>query len=241
MMDELLVVYSMGKVGSTTISKSLLESGKFCFDIHTLDRELLLSRLQQNVDAGTIPSTHISQSQFLYYKFRSTSKVKIITLIRDPFSRNISAVFQNLQQSNGTPSLAQIQHLIERYDVPFACNWIDREILKNTNIDLYDKPFSPQDKYSVIKEGQFEILTIRTDLDDRIKAGIISDFVQRPITIQKHNAAENKWYSELYQDFFDTGKLSKEWIESCLDCRINSKFFTKEERLRNTEKAYAFL
>lgn len=99
-----IVIYQMGKVGSTTIVESLRRSvpERSIFHVHFLSTEGIkieedfyrehLSRI------GAIHD-HLLESWYLseqFDKITSDEKYKIITLVREPIARNISAFSRRL-------------------------------------------------------------------------------------------------------------------------------------------------
>ncbi len=113
---EPLLVYQMGKVGSATIVSSLkaatgVESRYSIYHIHWLSPERLIyeEELYKNARArynGSALSAHrfypgyVWSGQFLKRRIQNQprkSKWTVITLVREPISRNVSSFFQNLE------------------------------------------------------------------------------------------------------------------------------------------------
>ena len=138
-MSDLLLVYTMGKVASTTVSESLIKSGIECHDVHTLIKSSLINQMQKSVESGNIPSNHIGRSINIFRRFQHAEKVKIVTCVRDSFSRNISAVFQNLPEKDY--SISALQGIIEKTDPDIPGTWFKNQFAQATGIDIFEKPF----------------------------------------------------------------------------------------------------
>jgi hypothetical protein len=98
-----IIVYQMGKVGSSAILKSLqsLNLSKPIFHVHYLTHDAIdgIERKYANL-SKPIPK-HICTSRILLNDIKKSvdginKKLKIVTLVREPVARNISAFFQNI-------------------------------------------------------------------------------------------------------------------------------------------------
>lgn len=238
-MSELLLVYTMGKVASTTISESLMASRIQCYDIHTMRKESLVLQMKKHAENNTIPNNHIGRSIDIFRRFQNSKKIKIITCVRDSFSRNISAIFQNLPEKDYT--LSELQEIIENSVPDAPGSWLRRELLATTGINILGKPFDIDAKYGIFSDDRFEVLVMRVDLDNDKKQQLISDFVGEKITLINKNEAQNKWYKSLYKDFFDKGKLSNDWVTKCVDSNYMHKFYSEDERKDFNKKAFSIV
>lgn len=138
-----LLVYQMGKVGSSTIVESLqthdfVKSAYSLYHVHWLDPNRLRQELriykeaQKRYGGSSLPRQRFFPryawiGEFLSNRIRRERNIhwKIITLARDPIARNISSFFQNLdtllcydyQELSKTRSIASIVHeLVNLYN-----------------------------------------------------------------------------------------------------------------------------
>jgi len=104
MEKETVLIYTMGKVGSSSIYQSLNSSDKFKpYHIHSLNKKVLLNLKQSLIKNQLKIEKHITESELILNSLSDSDKeVKIITLVRDPISRNIAAYFQNLDYFNSS-------------------------------------------------------------------------------------------------------------------------------------------
>lgn len=90
----------MGKVGSSSIYQSLARSKNFKpYHIHTLNEITIQKIKERSKSKGLKIEQHIKDSEYIlqnYFSRTQKEKIKIITLVREPISRNIAAYFQNL-------------------------------------------------------------------------------------------------------------------------------------------------
>ena len=137
-----LIVYSMGKVGSSTVIRSIVKSN--CnirpYQVHWLTRENMRFdeafyyrqevRFRNTPVARRFRPTYIWNAEYLLNRIkkkrRSKSKYKVVSLTRDPVARNLSSFFQNLELFFGydikkkaqckdkIPVLAELQRLFQQ-------------------------------------------------------------------------------------------------------------------------------
>jgi hypothetical protein len=194
---EPVIVYTMGKVGSSTVFHAFQKQHFFSlvYHVHHLTDEAYQSavkRYEKNdlnlsgkVSLLTLMkgnSQHMSASQILKRPpvVNSKRKWNVITLVRDPFSTFLSHLFQNPKLTRpfllGRDGLLD-KNKVERYisktflnfktGEDFISNWFDREFLKFTGIDLYQHPFDAEVGYSIIQEERFNIVVVSLQSLDR--------------------------------------------------------------------------
>lgn len=124
-----VLVCIMGKVGSQSISRSLLKQyQRLVLSTHTfsLNHEDLLIR-------------HLYQ-----YALVDRKPLKVISLVREPIGKNVSSLFQNLDVNTGLSnaknklSVAELRGIFIKdycHDVPLQ--WFDKNILINFGIDVF--------------------------------------------------------------------------------------------------------
>ena len=144
----------MGKVGSSSIYKSLLDV-KIPGSIHHLH---ILSHRKLEASKADHHATNRSFSKQLNnglavreYLDRNPDQVAyIITVVREPVSQKISSFFQNMRirnpdllTDNGTWDEDRTRHRLEQeledYDpgTEWNCNWFDADFSPALNIDIY--------------------------------------------------------------------------------------------------------
>ncbi len=202
----------MGKVASSSIYYSL----RFCYIGPVIHGHAFGPR-----------SKHF-EIRRLYKYFQKGGHLKVITLVREPVSRNISAFFQNFKRFTGKEVYEWDQHLIDlkaifienfHHDGPLI--WFDKKIKKVFGIDIYEDEF-PAEGYTSMKNGSVEILAIKHDLPNELKEKIISEFIGiKKFKINDTNAGSDKVYKDLYSAFKQEVKLPK----PLLDHLTNSTYF----------------
>ncbi len=162
-----LVVYQMGKVGSTSVYRALQAAAPeySVYHVHTLDAEQMASAQRSYARTyhlrGVVPH-HLMASRHLrsdLERGQPRGRWKVLTLVRDPIARNVSSFFQDLQlrhpdfpyasrlASGDTERLAAdlVELFLSRHDHDEPLRWCDRELRGVLGVDVYAAPF-PHDR-----------------------------------------------------------------------------------------------
>lgn len=220
----------MGRVGSTSISEAIWRSGLGCFDIHSVDEK----RLRERTATGKAPD-HVWHAMGLRRRLlENTDQFLIITSMRDPISRNISAVMQNIRYAlpkgialDSEEARRVVLGKIRRYDHYKPLRWVHRE-MGALGIDLYAHPFDPAEKYAVY-DDRTKVVVFRVDAPDEIKTRVLSECLGRQIEVKRENGAEDKPHKELYR--YAMGfRFPDDFVNRMYDHRYVRHFWTEEER-----------
>ena len=95
-----VLIYQMGKVASSSIFHSLKTTTDFnAFHVHRLNPKHITRVREGHLQRGDSPPIEDEEGLYLYENLIKPCRtpIKIISLVREPISRNISAFFQNLQ------------------------------------------------------------------------------------------------------------------------------------------------
>ncbi|WP_298637081.1 putative capsular polysaccharide synthesis family protein [uncultured Umboniibacter sp.] len=238
---ELVVVYTVGKVASSTISESIKAAGLQCYDVHVMEHSRLLNVMKTHARDNVFPPPHIAQSLLIRRDFFSKySNVKLISLIRDCPSRNVSCVFQNLPKDEAVSVEEVSEQLLAMHFNPFS-PWFRKELLEVTGIDVMATPFDRDAKWQRYSRGRFELLLMRTDLADDEKSQQLENYLGISVPLLHSNVGAKKWYSELYNRFNSSGELSEKWINSAIDNKFMRHFFHDYEREKLRTKYSSFV
>jgi len=200
-MANVIYIYQMGKVGSSSIRHSL----KGALEI-------------------PVYQVHYFKKNQVYDK-----NCKIISLVREPIERNFSGFFQNFERVVGIPfaqSNYSVQELLDVYlekyihDVPLT--WYDTEFNKVTGIDVYSKEFN---KYSIIDN----VLFMQCELPDSKKEELISNFLGiNDFTITRTGMSSLATYGKMHRKFVDTVKFPKSYLDTFLGTKFVNHFYSDD-------------
>ena len=212
--DKSLLIYQMGKVGSSSLEASL-PNGVQVHDFYYnppcyVHRKIAYSGVWKYC-------LHRSSLIFKRNLYRFRKEVKIITLIREPVSRNISMFFQSLPywvieyqtgiatngvgvgaRYEGDEFLQQCFQSVFPHDYP--SDWFDVEFYKFTGIDVYAQSYDKDVGYKTYKNGRYNVLLIDMKRLNEL-SNVVSEFVGQEVVLQDKNKATNKWYAPFYPAF----------------------------------------
>ncbi|SQD79772.1 putative capsular polysaccharide synthesis family protein [Moritella yayanosii] len=231
--EDAILVYQMGKVGSTSFEQSLPNS----IHLHTLFGNspcYLHQNLRDKYKLGLLKRLFFEFVKRIAIKKRN--KIKIISLIREPISRDKSMFFQNIQhwlykysedpstdiRSEGNEYLVDAFYKI--YDFDYGLNWYSREFKKFTGIDVYQYEYNVKEGYTIINEGKFEVLIINLANLNELNA-VITNFTGQDISQVKGNSGDKKWYSEVYKAFNKGFVIRTEYREKIQNSIFYRHFF----------------
>jgi hypothetical protein len=197
-----ILIYQMGKVGSTSLYKTLKRSATRypVFHIHWFSKKGLGRADRINATAlDPIFDMHLRRCKLLRacYDEGKIGKCKIISLVREPIAREVSNLFQDIHifhpqllDSDGKfkleAALAEVKHKIEQKtkDVRYCLSWFDEEFKEALQINIYDYPFDKDAGYRIIKCGRYDILLLKLERLSSCFHKAMSDFLG--LRVQRH-------------------------------------------------------
>jgi hypothetical protein len=215
-----VLVYQMGKVASSSIHQSIEEVYKgYCFHTHYFERYHKVMPL-------------VGEVHRQYY--RNKIPLKIVTMVREPIDRNISAFFQWFRKTTG--SEFQKEHVdmealmasfLEKFDHQQCLVWFDKHMLKHFNIDVFNRDF-PERGYDIFIRGNIELLLLKHDLGDTVKEKLIGEFLDlEDFSLIRTNVSASKDYGQTYKKF-KTMQLPQSYIDWMLGSRYAQHFYNNE-------------
>ena len=220
---ECIYVYTMGKVASSSIDKTLKRIGYKTRHFHYFKGDY-------NSQAESVSSIASLSS------LKGESR-RIITLTRDPIARNVSAFFQNLgnflQTKQDKKDIEKIQETFrEKYNHKLPINWFDGEFKATTGVDIYQIPFDKVQGYNCIRQGNLHILVMKSEISDGVKVSALARFLgdgNRPLEILKSNDSADKDYSAVYRQILNRIRFNEDFLEEIYSSKYSQHFYTTEE------------
>lgn len=234
--DQIFLIYTMGKVGSSTLQSSFETNYPFlpAFQIHFLSDYWLKEKLPSMPEYYQV---HLKWAKrfFDFRKANPKHRLKIITLMREPVMRDVSDLFENGAEYFQTDDLNKVseEKILERLaknDYDYTLNWFENEFNAWTGIDIYSQPFQKEKGYSIWKFPDFDILCIQLEkLDDVIKEAM-TEFSGFPFELaDKANSSENKSTKALYKNVVGKFRLSPEKAKAVYESKLVQHFYSEKE------------
>ena len=183
-----IIVHQMGKVGSKTVELSLRKAYEAAgirvpiYHTHILNdfaevRQYVLQEQHRQNSADPLATLEHGESVRKQIDENPAQHWNIISLVRDPISRNISAFFESLRDhipdwreryAQGTLTLYEVQALFLKsssaYEKPDV--WFDSQVksIPAFGIDVYATPFPHEIGYKIYPgAAQANLLLIRLE------------------------------------------------------------------------------
>jgi len=228
----------MGKVGSSSILKTFKsEFDGNIFHVHNLT----LDHFDYLVYADIEKRNRVIQKiKDIQRSVLSNEKWKIISLVRDPIDRNISAFFQNInlfvpdllnKYRNKEILLAELFCMFfEKASHKYPLNWFDNQIRKTFGIDIFLEDFSKHKGYHIYRKDNFELLILRLEDLNNCFEPAIRDFLNiENINLKNDNISKDKEYKKIYQKFKNNIIIPESYFELMYNSKFTKYFYTEAE------------
>jgi hypothetical protein len=256
---HLILVYQMGKVGSSSVVRSLKAQDIPSYNVHTF-APFFLKRGQKIFKAefyatNMVPKTLWDQQLIRRQILQSSSDkpVKIISLVRDPIARNVSQFFQwpnmVMEQSDGgyhlrspvfnydriLKSEAVEDELAKLYLTRFKLHerplvWFDEELKHHFGIDVYGSDFPKERGYAIYRNGQTDAMVIKLEHLGDIARSALKEFLGiESFELVDANIGSKKNTSDLYRRFLDSIRLPQDYLDTMYNSRFVSHFYSRKE------------
>jgi hypothetical protein len=247
---EIIVVHQMGKVGSKSIEKSLraLNLQSPIYHTHRLNipllKESLLDKKKNNISYSH--NTLIMSEILLKAINRSKNhnkRWKIITLVREPISRNVSEFLHKINQGeyfdnfydkyfSGYLKMDEIIDMFlnknKRHNLPLE--WLDQEIPYAYNIDIFEEEFPKLQGYATFQRGNIDLLVIKLEHLDKCCQQAFQEFLNIDnFVLMNDNVGNYRKYSSIYQKFKEQIAIPQEYIDKMYTSRYTKHFYMEEE------------
>lgn len=226
-----VIVYQMGKVASSTLEATLNEIPSIeVFRAHVLNHhgQKRPAQMERRLLESWLVFEHLIQGGI---------PAKVITLVREPIGRNISAYFQNLDKLWDMPQAHQhltmeqlVAGFFEKFNHQRTLRWFDDEFKPVLGLDIYEHPFNTESGFQRLTHGPYDILILRMEVSDAVKTQQLGELIGQPdISLVQKNIGESKGYSGVYKEFLRTIQLPKTYVDEMLDHRYTRHFFSAPE------------
>lgn len=259
---EPLVVYQAGKVGSSSVVKFLesLHLDRMVFHVHSLRPQTL--RKIRTAYYGDAPgcwfkkyeprSLHLLQSCYLYRhlnrRWGGRHRYKVVSIIREPVARNISAFFQTID--------LQIPDFLERYHANLLTSeqflqiflesfedhegilvWLDEELKAMLGVDVYAAPFPKTKGYQIYHGNRAGVLLIKMEMIGQCIQDAFKEFLGiENTTLPRVNVSSDKPYAKIYQDFTQSLVIPAFYLDRMYGSKYTQHFYSAEEICRFRSK-----
>lgn len=252
----IILVYQMAKVGSSTIVASIKKAKLDIpvYHIHALTKE----GLQNEERAYFGPSisltcksllpeaTHLYEGYYLNDVLKKGNRPSmIVTLVRDPIARNISAFFEGMHlripdfNNRASKNDIHVDEIIKLFLDSIKINpdyhmtplgWFDKEFRKAIKIDVYSDDFPKSKGYKIYGSDNSSVLLLKLEKLNQCFSEASSIFFEKgSISIESKNISRKKIYHDLYKAFKKSIILPESYLQLMYDSKYAKHFYSNDE------------
>lgn len=241
-----IIVYQMGKVGSSTIlgglQRRMLDDS--VHHIHVLSPKIIVESREHVVKERRALPEQLEHSLQIreYLDSGIDPSIDVITAVREPIAQLISAIFQNLNEQQ--PHLIEedgrwrekeiesfVQSRIESYNVDheWNCNWFDNDFLPALGVDVYQHVFDQASGAATIVKGRCRILLLRLESSENW-VDEITRFLNfdSDLELVKLNDSNDKDYKTTYRAITNRLKFSRELLDKIYSTKFCRHFYSPQ-------------
>jgi len=246
-LDNDILVYQPGKVASSSVLISLMAVNAMACNVHMLSDTFiydLVPELSWEPDALEL-ETIKKCSEICIDKIKNAKSIKIITLVREPISRDFSSFMFHVDELYESGYLSQdadladacAEGILKRATQNGKClygyqfEWFNKEIKDILGLDVYNYPFDKNLGYSIIKQDNIEVLIIKLEKLNGLEH-IISEFINVPdFKLINTNEASKRVSKDLYKTIRETVKIPHSVVSMYYeDNPYMNHFYSDEEK-----------
>ena len=168
---------------------------------------------------------------------------RIITLVRDPVRRNLSAFFQTLNTfyldtgfpdriRNMDPSVSEelADYFVKHFKHHYPLDWLYREFKTTLGLDLLAQEFDPQKGFKIYHHHGSKILLIRFEnLYDCAQQAFESFLGLKNLKLSERNVSNEKYYSKVYAEVLKDMVLPELLLKNIYSSPYVRRFYTPDE------------
>ncbi len=249
-----ILIYQMGKVGSVTLCKSIEKLNISYETYHTIHKHIKFNNFKKykalNIVHKNSPYLKFSRNFKNSIKiklFKRAEKAKIITIVREPISRNIAFYFEDfyipLLEKNLFGDFWVLDESLNYFISDFkdnfnhtvGINWFDEELKRHIGVDVYDYEFDKKQGYTVIEKDKLNIMVIQLEKLNSLEKEIGEFIGNKDFVLENANVSGNKWYKPVYKEFKENIEFSKKYVDDLYNSKFMKHFYSDEdiEKFRN--------
>lgn len=232
--DEFFLIYTMGKVASSSIYETIKSLLPFSgiYHVHFLTEKNMNWRREFTGNPATSALENYVKKKI---KRHPEKRLKIISIVRDITARDISMIFQNLKYFNHDRKIdeyeiSDIEMMHEEINQDLSLGWFENEFQAFTGFDVYSHPFDKEKGYSVYHYNNMDILIIQLEKLNICYQEALGKFTD--IKLKKLiniNETENKKEAKFYKYVKENIRMSKLKLEVNYQSKFMRHFYTETE------------
>ncbi len=241
-----IVVYQMGKVGSTSVYYSLkrLELGVPLYHLHYLNELDYMAEVSQRRTpaqaAQALQLIKVAKEVRAEMARHPNKKWNFISLTRLPVPRLISAFFENIENhfpnpveryERGELGISEVtDYFVHRFGDHTPRGWFQRQLQEPFGLDVYAVPFDKTRGYQIYHHQNLSLLLVRLEDLNQVATQAMYDFLGIPeFRLVNRNVGETKRTGNIHGDFLKALCLPRDWVTEWHSTQYAQHFYTPQE------------
>ncbi|MBW4708982.1 putative capsular polysaccharide synthesis family protein [Roseobacter sp. YSTF-M11] len=229
-----LLIHSQPKSGTTSVEEALAAARVIVPKVHFLgERHEIVFQRYSNTGSA-LPLHYHLETQLRQCLPTLSRPLRVVTMVRDPIARVVSANFQVPQISgidglDGSALVARIARNLEEKCAELRLDaWFEDEIVGVHGADLRAAGFDRDVGVGLYEITGGHLLVLRTDrLNDAI--GRLSEFTGVPLALRRSNSRAHGKSADLYDRVKSHLRLPQDLIDLYYDTPWMRLFFSSAE------------
>lgn len=222
---QTLLLYQMGKVGSVSI-RSALEKLEW---LETRHMHYLVNEGEYGTRYDPVWLRRLETEDTIW---------KVITLVRNPIDRCVSGFFWSMIGKEEPFHEGMLDMFVNEYNHNWTVNWMENELNKALNTNIYNYPFNKKRGYSLYHRTAdnvrpyFHLLVIRTEDMSQVARTAIAELLPEADVgnINTLNSSiKRKPIANAYSQFKAQAVLPDDYVDWILNTRYAKHFYSDEE------------
>ncbi|HEU4717848.1 MAG TPA: putative capsular polysaccharide synthesis family protein [Bacteroidia bacterium] len=226
----------MGKVGTTTVYSHLKTQHPDLpvYHLHFMS-DFWVNQKLPSLDPAFHVNIEVARQVQQALKEQPGKRIQIITMVREPMSREISDIFQNWKGLFGVSSVndltfSRLKEYLDAHDHEYVLNWFDTEFKAWTGFDIYSVPFNKEKGYSIYHTGKADILCMKTEAMSTCFRKAMREFTHLDIVpVRSSNTSESKEGKQLYSELMSQYEPSPGKLDALYNSKYVRHFYTESE------------
>lgn len=236
-----ILVYQMGKVGSTAILKALVDQG-FRVPVEHVHLLADLDAIEDGVQRSYAdPSSTLEQLDHARQVREAVDRQpnvswNVITMVRDPVARNVSAFFESLHEHLPRPDSAALsmkslgEAFLTRFDHSAPLEWFQRQLAPVFDVDVFGSTFPHSAGFQILAGPRSRTLVIRYENLNDCVGEALKDFLGVSVKrLPAANSSASKWYGALQRRFTAEFEFPDSYLSAMYDSEYATHFYTSAE------------
>lgn len=242
---EPIVIYQMGKVGSKSVESSLRAydlGSPICHShlLNDLDRVAINARTSRVCPRQTLIEILHGKQVRKTILGSPFIRCRVISLVRDPVARNISAFFENIAEfvdnyherfvTNRLPLDELSELFLNGYEHDIPLKWFEHQLKPVFGIDVFETEFARDRGYQIYHGQASSLLLLKLETLDQCAEAAFSEYLGiDQFVVKSTNVGENKEYRDLYRAFISSLILPETYLDRMYDSSVTRHFYTDDE------------